>query len=229
MEVSVVYKGSYIQQVFDCLTPAICFLCHSQATERSLLCAGCRADLPGTLNTITHIWSAGAPGPQLIEQTITACKYEFPIKELIHQLKYGRRVIIAKELGRLLSLNVLKVSTSLPDCILPVPLHRLRYLNRGFNQALEISRTVSKRLGLPIDTDLVSRSRHTLPQYALAPGDRKRNLRGAFQLNSVPAYRHIAVVDDVITSGATVNAIALVLKKAGVQRVDVWACARAER
>lgn len=224
-----VYKRAFIRQVFDCLTPAICFLCHCRVPEQSILCAGCRADLPGTSNAFGHAGTDAVAGPMLIDQTITACRYEFPIKELIHQLKYGRKVIVAKELGQLLASNIMKVSATLPDCILPVPLHRIRYLNRGFNQALEISRAASKMLGLPIETDLISRTRRTLPQFALAPSERKRNLRGAFRLNSVPAYDHIAVLDDVITSGATISAIASLLKKAGVRRVDAWVCARAER
>ncbi|OGT83837.1 MAG: hypothetical protein A3G96_05870 [Gammaproteobacteria bacterium RIFCSPLOWO2_12_FULL_52_10] len=163
-----------------------------------------------------------------IDQTITSFIYKFPVNELIHQLKYNQKIIIAKQLGLELASTVLKVSASLPDCLVPVPLYKRRFLLRGFNQALEIARVVGGELLLPVDAGLMTRARNTLAQFALNPKERMRNLRGAFKLTSPPNYNFVAIIDDVITTGSTVNEMATLLKKAGVKRVEAWACARAE-
>ena len=232
-----VYQWLKLRRLINYFTPGVCFLCLDKCADQLILCAGCRADLPrskhghnrsnladGSLSTI-QISSCSV---EIIDRVITSFNYKFPVNKLIHQFKYHQKLTIASALGLELASTVLKVSTSLPDCILPVPLHKLRYFRRGFNQALEIANVVANELGLLVDADILLRTRNTLAQFALIARERNRNLRGAFRLSSIPEYKHVAIIDDVITTGATVNEIARLLKLAGVQRVEAWACASAE-
>ncbi len=114
-----------------------------------------------------------------------------------------------------------------PDIIIPVPLHPSRYRERGYNQSLEIARTVSKRLELPLDYRHCIRTHATHSQTELTALQRRSNMRKAFAILKPIPYEHVAILDDVVTTGATVNELAKVLRKSGVKRIDVWACARA--
>ena len=110
-----------------------------------------------------------------------------------------------------------------------MPLHDTRLRQRGYDQAQAIAREAGRRLGIPVDAHACRRVRATAPQTGLALADRRRNVRGAFAVQKPPAVSHVAVVDDVMTTGATAGALALALKRAGVARVDVWALCRAGR
>ena len=221
-------------RLLNFLAPGICYLCEDFCSDQSIFCANCNIDLPRTHVSSCGQYSVSNQGPNsriaqaAIDQTITSHTFKFPVNELIHQLKYNQKLLIAKQLGLELASVVSKVSTLLPDCLMPVPLYRLRYLARGFNQALEIANVVGGALSLPVDAGLLVRRRNTLAQYALNPAQRAANLRRAFKLNSIPEYDYVAIIDDVITTGSTINEMARVLKKAGVRRVEAWACARAE-
>ena len=114
-----------------------------------------------------------------------------------------------------------------PDCIVPVPLHKARYRQRSFNQVIEIARVVIKELQLPVDLDCCIRHRDTPHQTELTGKQRRENIKNAFTVMQPMQARHIAIIDDVMTTGSTVNELARVLKKAGAARVDVWICARA--
>ena len=114
----------------------------------------------------------------------------------------------------------------MPELLLPVPLHPKRLRERGFNQALEIARPLGRRFQIPVEARACRRIRATRPQSELALAERRGNLRGAFAVRGALTARHLAIVDDVVTTGATVSALARVLLRQGVQRVDVWAVAR---
>jgi ComF family protein len=114
-----------------------------------------------------------------------------------------------------------------PDRIAPVPLHLARWRERGFNQATELARPLARRLGVPLDERLVARRRATPPLWRLGPADRRRLLAGAFEARRDLTGLRIAVVDDVLTSGATADALARELRRAGAARVEIWAVARA--
>ena len=148
------------------------------------------------------------------------------IRHLIGSLKFGSHYKNARLLGMLLAEH-LKQSAERPDLILPVPLHKSRYRSRGFNQAIEIARTVAKELQIPLDLTSCRRHRDTLHQSQLPAKKRRKNLKNAFSVVKPIHARHIAIVDDVMTTGSTAHELACVLKKAGVSRVDVWVCARA--
>jgi ComF family protein len=111
--------------------------------------------------------------------------------------------------------------------IVPVPLHKTRYRERGFNQAIEIARTVAKEMQIPLDLTSCRRNRDTPHQTQLPAKKRRKNLKNAFSIIKPIHARHIAILDDVMTTGSTTHELAYALKKAGASRVDVWVCARA--
>jgi len=114
-----------------------------------------------------------------------------------------------------------------PEQIIPVPLHAQRYHRRGFNQAIEIARPIARMLDIPLNLTCCRRTRNTAPQAQLSAKERKSNLKNAFSIVKAPAVNHVALLDDVVTTGSTVDELARALRKAGIERIDVWACARA--
>jgi ComF family protein len=155
-------------------------------------------------------------------------RYAAPLDRLIPALKFGGKLAHARLLGELLAEELAASGARRPELILPVPLHARRLRERGYNQALELARPVARALGLPLETRACTRLRATAAQSGLDLKARRANLRGAF---AVPALgvKHVAVLDDVVTSGSTVAELARALARAGVERVDVWAVARATR
>ncbi len=153
-------------------------------------------------------------------------RYAWPLDRLETRFKFGRNLAAGRSLVTAWQREPMPVA--LPAMILPVPLHRRRLRQRGYNQALELARPLARSMDLAMRHGVLHRSRDTSAQTELDARSRRRNVRGAFEVTSdadLPA--HIAVLDDVMTTGATLAECARVLKKAGVQRVDVWALARA--
>ncbi len=160
------------------------------------------------------------------DETYAPYIHQGVIRHLISTLKFGADYKNARLLGMLLA-DHLKQTAKRPDLILPVPLHKSRYRQRGFNQAIEIARTVAKELQIPLDLTSCSRHRDTPHQTQLPAKKRRKNLKNAFSVIKPIHARHIAILDDVMTTGSTAHELAYVLKKAGANRVDVWVCARA--
>lgn len=152
--------------------------------------------------------------------------YQGNIRYLITQLKFGHQHKNARVLGSLLA-NYLQETSELPEAIIPIPLHISRYRQRGFNQSIEIARHVAKQLKLPLDLNSCVRSRDTAQQSGLPAKQRRKNMHRAFNIKKPIPYQHLAIVDDVMTTGATVSALATLLKNNGATKVDVWVCARA--
>ena len=147
---------------------------------------------------------------------------------MIGELKFNKKLSYAEILGYLLAkLLLTKDQKGLPEVILPVPLYKRRLVERGFNQSLEIARVVSRELNIPIDYKLVKKHQTTQAQSTLKLNQRKRNIKDSFLLEKLPPYQHVVIIDDVVTTGATSNELASVLKNAGVKRVGVWSVARA--
>lgn len=143
--------------------------------------------------------------------------------------KYHGQLPHGRVLGTLLAEAVLESGTVLPQLLVPVPLHPDRERERGYNQAWELARVTGSILEVPVDPTLCARTRATQPQANLEAMARQQNLAGAFAVRRAPGVAHVALVDDVLTTGATLGALATVLLRSGVQRVDAWAVARAER
>jgi ComF family protein len=111
--------------------------------------------------------------------------------------------------------------------LIPVPLHPVRLRERGFNQALELARPLSQRLHLPLEPHVVQRCRHTRSQSELSGSARRQNMRHAFRLIAPLPYQHVALIDDVVTTGSTLNELARTLRQSGVKTIQIWAVARA--
>ena len=146
---------------------------------------------------------------------------------MITQLKFEGQLIYAKLLGQLLAKTVLRhyKNTSFPTLIIPVPLHKKRLQERGFNQALEIAKTVSHLLKIKIDKTSCVRKKHTAAQSTLNAQKRKENIQHCFELIQPITAKHIAVLDDVITTGETVKALANIIQKNTTTKIDFWCCA----
>jgi len=160
--------------------------------------------------------------------TVSLFDYRPPVDSLILGLKFHGRLACARLLGALLAEKLKHViNKDLPDCIIPVPLHPARLRRRGYNQALELARPLARVLRLPLDPHSCRRIIATAEQTTLDARMRRRNLRGAFRVVADLGLRHVALVDDVMTTGHTVQALSRALRASGVARVDVWVCARA--
>ena len=157
--------------------------------------------------------------------------YAHPFDYFIHAIKFRSKLAITSLLGKLMAQQIsstVKLLDEMPDALLPVPLHPSRQRERGYNQSLELARPIAKQLQIPILNDLAQRTKATPPQSSLPLRQRKQNLKDAFIINYSVKDRHIAIIDDVMTTGTTVNALAKKLKQAGAQRVSIWCLCRAE-
>ncbi|MDT4331671.1 ComF family protein [Methylomonas sp. MS20] len=221
------------------LLPPRCVLCGAPGHAGLDLCAGCLDDLPRNVSCCYRCgepFEASQPRPQLcgrclskmpaFDETYAPFLYRSHLRYLVSRLKFQRDYKNARVLAGLLAAHA-GTQAERPECLIPVPLHRGRYRERGFNQAMEIARHLSNELKIPLDSRSCQRVRDTGHQIALPAKQRRKNLRNAFRATRPLPYRHVAIVDDVMTTGATVAALATALKRAGVGRVDVWVCARA--
>lgn len=150
--------------------------------------------------------------------------YDFPADRLIQHLKYQEKLTVAPLMGDLLAAHW---QGHLPDMWLPMPLHNNRLRERGFNQAVEIARALAAATAVPMQPDWATRERDTPSQAGLKRNARRKNLRGAFACKPQVAELHIGIVDDVMTTGSTLNALAEALKQAGAKEVSCAVVARA--
>ncbi len=211
-------------------------LCGNRGCSDVALCPRCRRELPvvegACIRCGVPLPSDGLCGqclerPPPFQRTIVALRYVSPARELVHGLKFRRNMAVADILGRLLAQRLSAEPGESPELVIPVPLHRKRLRERGFNQALEIGRVIARQMDIAIGVDRCRRVRHTMPQAQMDSAERRRNLRGAFKVDAHGVRgRHVAVLDDVMTTGTTVAELASTLTRAGARRVDVWACCR---
>ena len=209
-----------------------CFLCRGKAAD--ILCAQCDADLPRLREPLCPRCALASPGgavcgrcltqPPHYDATVAALAYAFPADVLVHALKFRSELALASLFGNILAEKV--VATERVDVLLPVPLSAKRLRSRGFNQALEIARYVARAAGAPLSPELCERTRDTPPQLDLPMDERARNVRGAFHCPKLVAGARIAVLDDVMTTGTTLDEVAATLKRAGADRVVNWVIAK---
>jgi ComF family protein len=228
--------NKYLSIIQDWLYPPTCLLCGDPGTPHRDLCGRCAAALPyqevaclrcgETLSNPAPECGRCQRHPPAFDSTTAIFRYEEPIRHLLHALKFSAQFSCARLLGTLMA-ERLAADREKPRRLIPVPLHASRYRQRGFNQSTEIARTISRRLNIPLALRCCARVRSTPPQTELTAKRRQNNLKDAFQVLRAPGADHVAIVDDIITTGATVNELARVLRTAGVRRIDVWACARA--
>lgn len=223
------------QHLIDLLLPDQCRLCGG-ASDSAGYCRGCAAAFPrharqcracGLAIAADGLCGRCQSDPPPIAETIAPFEYAAPVSEAVHQLKYHRKLACGRDLGTLLARELENRLAELPDVIVPVPLHWQRQLRRGFNQSVEIAWPLSAAFGIPVDLCLVKRIAATRAQVGLPAARRRANIRHAFAPGGTAAPESVAIVDDVITSGATVAAVARCLRRAGAASVFVWALARA--
>jgi len=233
------YLTSLIDYLSSQLLPSRCFICHDYCADTEPLCQECRQNLPflakscelcaATLEVATDTrCGACLIRPPAYEQLIAGFAYALPINSFIIQLKFHRQLSYAHLLGRLFSkiLQTHYVNCPLPEAIVPVPLHRERLKERGFNQAMEIAKPIATALKLPILHRLVERNKPTTPQSQLPKQARKRNMAQAFTVKKATPMKHIALLDDVMTTGETIQALSRQLKQAGIETIHVWCVAK---
>lgn len=219
--------------------PPRCLLCLDAGQRPTLdLCRDCEADLARDLPACTgcalplpqpdtFLCGGCLQKPRDFDAAFAAYLYQHPLDWLIRRMKYGSDISAARVLGTLLGRRALAAHSVHVQALLPVPLHRAREARRGFNQAMEISRAAAHELGLPVVYDALRRNRATVEQAGLDAAARRRNLRGSFELVRPLPFKRVAIVDDVLTTGSTVEELARVLKAGGAEWVEVWAVARA--
>jgi ComF family protein len=212
--------------------PERCILCEAPATKHAV-CAQCRDELPWLPTAQCPQCALPSPHgrlcggclshPPRFDAISAAFIYEWPLAPLIHRYKYGGNLALAGLFAHALAERI----RAPVDLIIPMPLAPLRLAERGFNQALEIARTVSRLKQIPLAPHACRRVRESAPQATLPWNERARNIRGAFVCDADVRGLSVAVVDDVLTTGATLNELARNLRKAGAREVHGWMVARA--
>ncbi|WP_438869649.1 ComF family protein [Pseudomonas sp. L1(2025)] len=219
-----------------------CLICDEATNTHHTVCNVCETELPWLLEHCEVcalplpmeglICGACQKKPPAYKQVIAPWTYSFPVDTLISRFKHQSRwplgLMLARLLGQYLQHRFDDTGLTRPDCLLPVPMARKRLRERGFNQALMLARWLSEDLDLPHDEHLLLRPHETVAQQALDAKTRQRNLLTAFALApGAPVQgRHFALVDDVLTTGATAHSLARLLMAAGARQVDVYCLAR---
>ncbi len=195
--------------LLDCIEHA-CQLCGLKNHTKHPICAACLYDPPR--------W----------QKMIAPLIYHNFSRDLLIQLKFNETLYLANSLVSHL-IEHFQQHDFLPEVLIPVPLHQNRLIDRGYNQAFEIANILSRQLNIPIDTQALKRIRHTESQLGLSANQREKNILKAFKYESVIKYSHVAVVDDVVTTGSTANEVTKTLHRAGVTNVEIWGLARVAR
>lgn len=206
----------------------ICDTCFSTLPHYQSGCIRC--GLPLEENAPQNCCGQCISTPPPFDRTFVLFDYAVPIPALIWKLKFHGDLSIAQFFGQCWIdwINRFYTSDTLPDFILPVPLHHQRLKERGFNQALEIAKLISKHFKIPIDNRTCVRIKNTQAQSTMPAHKRKDNVKNAFALSYSTSAKHVAILDDVMTTGNTVKEISHLLKKVGVEKIDLWCCARAK-
>ena len=208
-----------------------CILCGTLNLD-GVWCSACDASLPLLDSSLCPVCALPVldsavcgnclKTPPYFRRTVAAYAYAFPLDKLMLAFKYGERLHLAEPLGDRLAQRV----DSLPDCLIAMPLHPARLKQRGFNQSLQLALRIGKQLSLPVLRSTCQRVRDTPSQSTLPWKERRKNMREAFICTGAVTGKHVAVVDDVMTTGATLNELALALLNAGAAEVSVWVVAR---
>jgi len=233
--------GSWLRhsctRVVAAALPQDCLLCGS-ASDDAPLCVPCRSELPALPrgcprcampSPLGEVCGVCLRHPPPFDTTLAAWPYAYPVDRLVRSLKFHGRLALASYFAE--ALAPLVARTDAVDVVIPMPLHPARLAERGFNQAAEIARRLTGNPGArtprtKLALQAASRIRRTLPQAELAFGERLRNVRGAFACAIDLGGARVAVLDDVMTTGATLGELAKVLKRAGAARVENWIVAR---
>jgi ComF family protein len=226
-----------VRAVLQAFIPPRCALCHD-ALGGGEICERCADSLPWILHpcpgcampvadgSVPFCVSCARGGPPF-DRAWAAFRLEAPIQRLVHEVKYEANFGAARMLGLLAARRLASRSEPLPALLIAVPLHARRLRTRGYNQATQVARAMQELLGIPLGaSDLATRRRATSDQIGQTAAQRRRNLEGAFEIRQKLSGT-IALVDDVMTTGATLASLARACQAAGASRVEAWAIARA--
>lgn len=226
-----------LDQQLHLLYPYVCLLCRRPLLQgEEYCCDSCMADFDPFTSPLAS--------EELLRNTIVShfgenfhfergwCRYRFhkksPLQHLLHAMKYEGLFNLARSFGRQLGEWMLTGDdTDDISCIVPVPLHQLKKIERSYNQAEKIAEGIGRSLGKPLRTDLLVRKRYTASQTGLSAEARKKNPEGAFAIRKGMPAGHLLLVDDVVTTGATMAAATLALRAGGAERVSFAAVALA--
>lgn len=231
-----------LHKIYNRICPPTCILCDSTTATSIDLCRECFDMLPHNLHCC---YRCALPLPSasslyrdsrrllcggcltskpLVTESHIPFRYEIPVDYIVQQLKYRGSQKYGRLIGELLAASI--PATSYPDLLVPVPQHRDRYLQRGFNHAELIAQTAGQILAIPVDKYSAVRLDARPQQSSLNAAARRLNMRGAFKIIEPSISSHIAIVDDVVTTGATTQALAKALLGHGCRRISIWAFAR---
>lgn len=228
-----------MMNLFHSVFPAECLLCglkfHQISVPDEYFCRRCRPTLPyittacrvcAAVITRTGVCGRCLSSPPYFDASLSVFEFAQPISEIIHKFKYRQQFHLGKILSVELGRTILSLDEPLPEMIIPVPLHKKRLRQRGYNQSAMIARHLSKILKIPHKNNYLSRKKYSPPQIQLSAAQRRRAVSNAFVTNLPRRYRRIALVDDVVTTTHTANQAAKALKRAGNNHVTVWSLAR---
>lgn len=211
-----------------------CLVCGEAGMPGRDLCTACHASLPWQGPTCPHCALPSPHGgqcdacrqtPPPLDKVHAAFDYAFPLDRLLPRQKFHRDFAAGRVLAQCMAERFAALPR--PDAILPVPLHASRLRSRGYDQSLELARLLARMLHVPLRADGLRRRKATQAQSRLDATARQHNLRNAFVTDTSSSFPpHVVLIDDVMTTGATLHAAACTLRDAGVQRVDAWICAR---
>lgn len=225
--------SNFFTPILNYIIPSQCILC--AAACPAAFCPDCQAKLIrwqavdscpccAIPNTQGHRCGNCLKAPPAIDQSFAAFIYTAPISSLIQAAKFAQQWTILPPLGQLLAQQLSKDNP--PDIFIPLPLHAARLRERGFNQALEIARPIAREFKIKLEIDCLTRQKNTEHQARLSANARWQNMRGAFHYQGDLSGARVALIDDVMTSGASLNAAAKTLKAAGAIEVQAWVIAR---
>ncbi len=209
-----------------------CLLCASPQANIHALCIACQHELPlhpssscpqCGLASDGNICGRCISSPPDFDATQAVFLYAYPINAMMQRYKYGSMLNLSQTFGQLLSEKILLKSV---DLVIPMPMHPARIKERGFNQAHEIAKVLTKNHAEKLDYKSVIRQKLTPPQASLPLKERVKNIKGAFKVEAHLTGKRIAIVDDVMTTGASLNELAKMLKRAGASHVECWVVAR---
>lgn len=214
-----------------------CLLCGDRCEEDCCLCKECFNGLP-IIGHACEQCGIPLPGeavrcgacltnPPFFNRCLSALDYRSPVDYLIKHLKYHNQLSVANLLANLLAKKIRQRNQTLPQVIIPVPLHESRLQQRGYNQSIEIARPLSRELRIPFNITHCVRQRNTVPQFDLPAKQRSQNIKNAFEMVADLPFEHVAILDDIMTTGSTANELSRVLQAAGARHIEVWTCARA--
>ncbi len=201
---------------------AVCELCTELLIKIGASCQYCAFPLPDDKFLVCGFCCKERPP---LDKTFVAYVFEEPLRTLLHDFKYKEAFYLGEFLAKLI-IDALPVQNLQTQCLVPVPMHPKRLRQRGFNQSAELCKILAKKLNISYDLTLCKKLIHTKAQADLDSKQRRKNLRNVFQSKPSP-YQHLTLIDDLMTTGSTANELARAFKQQGVERVDLWCCARA--